>query len=173
MLNWKQINDIDAALERIRTCCPQITYVSLLGNPGCPDQLTNPGTNDEDDYERYRLYATYVLPETLRFLDSRQVTKREQIIAKSRGRFLKTVRLDTQNNPFSKSSIDNEFDEADFHVNYTPLPTAARSPLDHKGTLSGVQFLQKFMLRTWFLLQVLMVSACSDTRGRIRKGIVS
>lgn len=131
----KKISDIDSALERIRQCCPRISYVSLLGNPGCPDQLTQaPGTSDEDDYERYRLYAIYVLPDSLRFLDSRSITQQERIQAKSRGRFLRTVRVDAKvlaSVPRTPSS--DEFNEADFHVNYTPLPSSIRTPQDHKG----------------------------------------
>jgi hypothetical protein len=106
----------------------------LLGNPGCPDQLTNPGKNDEDDYERYRLYAVYILPATLRFLDSRPVTHHERTQAQSRGKFLKTVRLDakTESNIIQTKS-NKQFDETYFHVNYTPLPTNLRTPHDHKG----------------------------------------
>lgn len=140
-LNNNKLSDIDSALERIRLCCPRVSFVSLLGNPGCPDQLTHPGKNDEDDYERYRLYAIHVLPDTLRFLDSRSVTNYERIQAKSRGRFFKTIRLDAKTglNIISPRS-NNQFDEMDFHINYTPLPTNLRTPQDHKGAYGKCKY---------------------------------
>lgn len=111
-----------------------MNYVSLLGNPGCPDQLTNPEVNDDEDYDRYRIYAVHVLPETLKFLDSRQVTRRERMLAESRGKFFRTIKFDGKDSenvvPICSSDV---FDETDFHVNYTPLPNAVRTPQDHKG----------------------------------------
>ncbi|XP_014213649.1 leucine-rich melanocyte differentiation-associated protein-like [Copidosoma floridanum] len=143
-LNNNKIQDIDTALDRIGQCCPRISYVSLLGNPGCPDQLTAPSKNDEDDYERYRLYAIHVLPGTLRFLDSRAIGETERAEAQRRGRFLKTVRpklLDDQlgGNCYRKPA-SNEFDEASFYVNYTPLPTTVRGPQDHKGAYGKCRY---------------------------------
>ncbi|XP_066600783.1 leucine-rich melanocyte differentiation-associated protein-like [Prorops nasuta] len=138
-LNNNKLSDIDEALNTIRKCCPNVAYVSLLGNPGCPDQLTNSGTTDDDDYERYRLYAIHVLPSTLKFLDSRRVSVQEKNDALSRGRFLRTVKLK------SKMIMDDlvlphQFDDVYFHVNYTPLPRALRSPQDHKGAYGKCKY---------------------------------
>ncbi|OXU25834.1 hypothetical protein TSAR_007022, partial [Trichomalopsis sarcophagae] len=144
-VNNNKIGDIDAALERIRQCCPRLVYVSLLGNPGCPDQLTQPQANDDDDYERYRLYAIYLLPDTLRFLDSRPIARQERLQAKSRGRFLKTIRFDSKDekevvSAKSSSGSTELFDEVDFHVNYTPLPVTVRSPQDHKAAYGKCRY---------------------------------
>ncbi|XP_058796546.1 leucine-rich melanocyte differentiation-associated protein-like isoform X2 [Phymastichus coffea] len=140
-LNNNKISDVDSALERIRQCCPQISYVSILGNPGCPDQLTYPNANDEEDYERYRVYAIHVLPVTLRFLDSRPVTNRERTLANNRGKFFKTVRFDGKS---AKSVVPTKpqdvFDEINFHVKYTPLPISVRSPQDHKGAYGKCRY---------------------------------
>ncbi|XP_012284073.1 leucine-rich melanocyte differentiation-associated protein-like isoform X2 [Orussus abietinus] len=125
-LNNNKITDIDATLERIRECCPDVSYVSLLGNPGCPDQLTDPTVNDDADYERYRLYAIHVLPPSLRFLDSRPVTKQERLDARSRGRFLRTVKLAFQSSPSLLTISPVEEIEASMNVNYTPLPRGVR-----------------------------------------------
>lgn len=122
-------------MRRIQERCPKVVYVSLLGNPGCPDQLTDPTLNDEEDYERYRLYAIYTLPKTLKFLDSRPVTCQERIEAENRGRYLKTVKLpDRSSSPdiFETPTV-GEFDEGIFNVSYTPLPRTTRGPQDHKG----------------------------------------
>ncbi|KAI4480562.1 hypothetical protein M0804_010115 [Polistes exclamans] len=134
-LNNNKITDIDDALEKIRECCPMIVYVSLLGNPGCPDQLTNPTSTDENDYERYRLYAIYVLPSTLRFLDSRAVTSKEKNDAENRGRYLRTVKVfsNKSNNNVINVPLPNEFDDAYFNIKYTPLPVTNRTPQEHRG----------------------------------------
>lgn len=116
--------------------------MSLLGNPGCPDQLTNPTSTDEDDYERYRLYAIHTLPPTLRFLDSRRVTQQERLNAKDRGRYSRTIKLVPELvHKFVPNSThtDNEFDDIYFNIHYTPLPNSLRAPQDHKGAYSQIR----------------------------------
>nr|XP_033339978.1 leucine-rich melanocyte differentiation-associated protein-like [Megalopta genalis] len=133
------ISHIDGALKRIRECCPNLVYVSLLGNPGCPDQLTNP-TTEEADYNRYRLYAIYLLPSSLRFLDSRPVTREEKIDAEIRGKYSKTVKFGPELSPkFVSNSID-EIDDIFFNIHYTPLPTSIRDPDDHKGAFGKCKY---------------------------------
>lgn len=137
-----QITDIDDALDKIRECCPVIVYVSLLGNPGCPDQLTNPNSTDENDYERYRLYAIYALPKTLRFLDSRVITTRERNDGKNRGRYLRTIKAFTNRTDKNFVSVQHkhpdEFDDAYFNIRYTPLPVTNRTPQDHRGKFARI-----------------------------------
>lgn len=45
--------DLEILLKQLKKCYPQLTYLSLLGNPACPDQLSNL-EKDEEDYQRYR-----------------------------------------------------------------------------------------------------------------------
>ncbi|CAK9833329.1 Leucine-rich melanocyte differentiation-associated protein [Anthophora retusa] len=132
-LNNNKITDIYSTLKRIQECCPNVVYVSLLGNPGCPDQLTNPTSTDDEDYDRYRLYAIYVLPSTLRFLDSRPVTRQERMDAEIRGKYSRTVKLAPGLSSKFVSKPVEELDDIFFNVHYTPLPRSFRDPLDHKG----------------------------------------
>ncbi|KZC04547.1 Leucine-rich repeat-containing protein C10orf11, partial [Dufourea novaeangliae] len=133
------ISDIDGVLKKIQECCPNVIYVSLLGNPGCPDQLTNPST-DEEDYNRYRLYAIHMLPPSLQFLDSRSVTRQEKINAEIRGRYSRTVKLVSEvSSKFISNPID-EFDDIFFNIHYTPLPTSIRDPHDHKGAFGKCKY---------------------------------
>lgn len=125
-------------------------YVSLLGNPGCPDQLTNPGSTDEEDYDRYRLYAIYVLPPSLRFLDSRPVTRQERIDAEIRGRYSKTVKLASELSSKCVSNSIDEFDDIFFNVHYTPLPRSIRDPHDHKGAIFNVLLHAQFQINLLF-----------------------
>ncbi|XP_076289286.1 leucine-rich melanocyte differentiation-associated protein [Lasioglossum baleicum] len=138
-LNNNKISQIDGVLKKIQECCPNLVYVSLLGNPGCPDQLTNPST-DEEDYNRYRLYAIYVLPPSLRFLDSRPVTREERINAEIRGKFSRTIKLVPElTSKFVSNSMD-EIDDIFFNIHYTPLPTSIRDPHDHKGAFGKCKY---------------------------------
>lgn len=139
-LNNNKITDIDHTLRRIQECCPNVVYVSLLGNPGCPDQLTNPTSTDDEDYNRYRLYAIYVLPSTLRFLDSRPVTRHERNDAERRGKFSRTVKLTPELSPKFLPNPMEEFDDIFFNVHYTPLPRSIRDPLDHKGAFGKCKY---------------------------------
>jgi len=47
------VKDLDRLLCILRTRLPALTYLSLLGNEACPDQLSS-HDKDEDDYRRYR-----------------------------------------------------------------------------------------------------------------------
>ncbi|GFT45130.1 hypothetical protein NPIL_181431, partial [Nephila pilipes] len=45
--------DLEKLLKQLTGCYPELTYLSLLGNPACPDQLSSL-EKDEEDYQRYR-----------------------------------------------------------------------------------------------------------------------
>ncbi|XP_012269040.1 leucine-rich melanocyte differentiation-associated protein-like [Athalia rosae] len=153
-VNNNKLSDIENALDRIKECCPCLRYVSLLGNPGSPDQLTDPNSNDEDDYERYRHYAVHVLPSTLKFLDSRPVTGKERREAKERGRFMKMVKV---NLPDVSALTSEEFSAAvegnrqqsnsNFlqrvaknNPDYTPLPKSIRGPSELKSAYGKCRY---------------------------------
>ncbi|XP_015600867.1 leucine-rich melanocyte differentiation-associated protein isoform X2 [Cephus cinctus] len=138
-VNNNKLADIDGVLKRIKDCCPKVEYVSLLGNPGYPDQLTNPTLNDDEDYERFRLYSIYVLPPSIRFLDYRAVTASERSNARNRGRFYRTVKLTQESPGLPPSSSIDEYDGLDF-INYTPLPRSVRTPQDHKGAYGKCKY---------------------------------
>ncbi|XP_012350635.1 leucine-rich melanocyte differentiation-associated protein [Apis florea] len=139
-LNNNKITDIDNALKRIQECCPKVMYVSLLGNPGCPDQLTNPTSTDDEDYNRYRLYAIYALPSTLRFLDSRPVTIQERKDAERRGKYSRTIKMVPDLSQKFVSNTLEDFDDIFFNIHYTPLPRSIRNPLDHKGAFGKCKY---------------------------------
>jgi hypothetical protein len=53
------LKDLEQILQIVKQRLPMLTYLSLLGNEACPDQLTNI-ENDEDDYTRYRFGMDFV-----------------------------------------------------------------------------------------------------------------
>lgn len=127
-LNKNQICNLELLLKQIKTNLPALTYLSLLGNHACPNQLSN-SENDEEDYQRYRYYVLYHLP-NLKFLDSNSVKVDELKQAKSRGKFMNVV---------SPNKFDGIVD-IPAHFNYTPLPKSLRSPEDYKGAYGKCRY---------------------------------
>ncbi|XP_054168102.1 leucine-rich melanocyte differentiation-associated protein-like isoform X2 [Oppia nitens] len=123
-LNKNKITDLESLLNELSNKCPNLTFLSLLGNNACPDQLSNLD-KDEEDYARYRRYVIYRLP-YLKFLDSSKVSNIERKDANERGKYLKTIR-----------PIIDEFDDncerRVVRQIFTPLPTEDNSSGSHSG----------------------------------------
>jgi len=73
-VNNNNITDLRMFIDNIKDKFPQLTYMSMIKNPACPNEITG---RDSDDYQRYRLYVLYRLKD-LRFLDSSPVTEEEK-----------------------------------------------------------------------------------------------
>eukprot|EP00770_Monocercomonoides_exilis_P000698 MONOS_689.1-p1 / transcript=MONOS_689.1 / gene=MONOS_689 / organism=Monocercomonoides_exilis_PA203 / gene_product=leucine-rich repeat-containing protein C10orf11 / transcript_product=leucine-rich repeat-containing protein C10orf11 / location=Mono_scaffold00011:192540-193487(+) / protein_length=241 / sequence_SO=supercontig / SO=protein_coding / is_pseudo=false len=82
-MNNNKIANIKLLLDRLRHCTPNLKYLSLLKNPACPNRLMG---KDDDDYQRYRLYVLWRMP-NLKFLDSGSVSTAEKQEAARRGEF--------------------------------------------------------------------------------------
>ena len=54
------ITDLERFLDSLSKQLPSLKYLSILGNPACPDQLSCTDTSDED-YEQYR-YSESLCP---------------------------------------------------------------------------------------------------------------
>ncbi|XP_063814756.1 leucine-rich melanocyte differentiation-associated protein [Pseudophryne corroboree] len=89
-INKNQLTELDFLLDSLALSAPALEYLSLLGNQACPNELVCM-EKDENDYQRYRYYVLNKLP-TLKFLDTRKVTKKEREVASSRGAFMKVVK---------------------------------------------------------------------------------
>uniref|UniRef100_A0A3B3V0N0 Leucine rich melanocyte differentiation associated n=1 Tax=Poecilia latipinna TaxID=48699 RepID=A0A3B3V0N0_9TELE len=100
---------------------------NLLGNEACPNQLVSLD-KDDDDYQRYRYFVLYKLPQ-LKFLDSRKVTKKELMEAQARGAFMKVVK------PKSEAGLENR------PLPYTPLPRGSRDAGNHKGVFAKCRYI--------------------------------
>ncbi|XP_021253197.1 leucine-rich repeat-containing protein C10orf11 homolog isoform X9 [Numida meleagris] len=98
-LNKNQITELESLLDHLAEVVPSLQYLSLLGNVACPNELVCK-EKDEDDYQRYRLVSSivniryFVLHKlkNLKFLDTRQVTRKEREEALVRGAFMKVVK---------------------------------------------------------------------------------
>ncbi|XP_028279285.1 leucine-rich melanocyte differentiation-associated protein isoform X3 [Parambassis ranga] len=123
-LNKNHLTDIEALLEHLADVTPSLEYLSLLGNEACPNQLVSPD-KDEDDYQRYRYFVLYKLPQ-LKFLDTRKVTKKEVMEAHTRGAFMKVVKPKLEATP-------NDAGSESHPLPYTPLPRGSRDAKNHKA----------------------------------------
>jgi len=73
-VNNNQIADIKGFLDCVVKSFPNLTYLSMLKNPACPNYFTG---KDFDDYRRYRYYVLFRLNK-LKFLDSSPVSTEEK-----------------------------------------------------------------------------------------------
>ncbi|KJE89301.1 leucine-rich repeat-containing protein C10 [Capsaspora owczarzaki ATCC 30864] len=118
-LNNNRITNVDQLLETLVKSCPKLTYLSLLGNLACPNELV---AKDEEDYQRYRYYVLYKLP-NLKFLDSRTVTAAERAEAKRVGAFMRVVRPSDEEIAASQQSKQVVEQDSDNNGgDYQPLP---------------------------------------------------
>ncbi|XP_075559151.1 leucine-rich melanocyte differentiation-associated protein-like [Dermacentor variabilis] len=119
-LNKNCFDNLDYLVSCIEQCYPSLTFLSLLGNPACPDQISNPDRDDDDDYQRYRYYVIHKLRQ-LKFLDSRAVASAERTEARRVGAFMRVARPPLHvggSAPWADGGSDSEADA----YRYTPLP---------------------------------------------------
>ncbi|XP_028175799.1 leucine-rich melanocyte differentiation-associated protein-like isoform X1 [Ostrinia furnacalis] len=89
-LNNNQITDLEALITKITDRLPSLSYLSILSNKACPNELSDLD-KDDSDYQRYRYFVLYKL-KNLRFLDSRRVSSQERSVADTRGEFMRVRR---------------------------------------------------------------------------------
>jgi leucine-rich melanocyte differentiation-associated protein len=128
-LNKNRIVNVEPLLDQITRSCPKLTFLSLLGNAACPNELVE---KDEDDYRRYRLFVLFKLPK-LRFLDSRPVRPEERSEAARVGPFMRVVRpTDDQIVMHPPTEEEEQTDE------YTALPSTLAA--DHPDASGRATF---------------------------------
>ncbi|KAK3777510.1 hypothetical protein RRG08_044802 [Elysia crispata] len=126
-LNKNRLTDLNSLIDKLASKCPNLTYLSLLGNQACPNQLSSCDKDDED-YQRYRYYVLYKLPK-LKFLDSTPVAPSEVAEAKRVGPFMVVVR------PKDSDPEDALSTEVPGSPKYSPLPAdiSEDRDKDHQG----------------------------------------
>ena len=87
-VNDNDISDIEHFLDVINKSFPNLTYLSMLKNPACPNYFIG---KDQEDYQRYRYYVLHKL-KNLKFLDSTPVSEEERKEAMRVGAFMKVAR---------------------------------------------------------------------------------
>lgn len=134
-LNKNQISDTEGLLKQLKSCYPSLTFLSLLGNAACPNELV---LKDEDDYKRYRYYVLFNLP-NLKFLDSRPVTEAERAEALRVGKFTKVVTV-TAEDMEAEFKRQEQAQRSKTQSQFSPLPTDTRTADNHKGTIGTCKY---------------------------------
>ena len=125
MLNKNNIQTLGEFLDKVERHLPALTYLSLLGNEACPNQLSDKEKGDED-YKRYRHYVLFRLP-NLKFLDSSPVKDSERRAAKQIEEQLEAIRKVK-----AAPGISVE-DEPESPSIYTPLPSGSGGSREGPG----------------------------------------
>lgn len=130
-LNKNRISDTEKFLLEIKRCYPRLTYLSLLGNEACPNELV---LKDEDDYKRYRYFVLFHLP-GLKFLDSRATTAAELAEAQRVGQFMKVVKVSTEDMYQGHAgTVEPKASQ------FSPLPAEGRDASSHRGTIGTCKY---------------------------------
>ncbi|GFO38127.1 leucine-rich repeat-containing protein c10orf11-like protein [Plakobranchus ocellatus] len=132
-LNKNSLTNLNSLIEKLAQKFPNLTYLSLLGNQACPNQLSS-SEKDDEDYQRYRYYVLFKLPK-LKFLDSTQVQASEVAEAKRIGPFMVVVR--------PKDSDSEEAPSLPESPKYSPLPAdlTQEEGKDHQGTFGKSKYM--------------------------------
>jgi len=97
-VNNNNISDLKVFMDCVLKAFPNLTYLSMMKNPACPNFFTG---GDSDDYQRYRFYVLYRLTH-LKFLDASPVTEKERKEAARVGPYMITAKPDTNSAPRSQ-----------------------------------------------------------------------
>eukprot|EP00456_Euglypha_rotunda_P089451 TRINITY_DN9264_c0_g1_i8.p1 TRINITY_DN9264_c0_g1~~TRINITY_DN9264_c0_g1_i8.p1 ORF type:complete len:180 (+),score=30.08 TRINITY_DN9264_c0_g1_i8:111-650(+) len=100
-LNNNNISDINAAMDDISKTFPNLSYLSMMVNPACPNMYFSDG--EAEAYQRYRYYVIHRLKK-LRFLDATPVDPEERKEAEKRGHLMSVARPKTQ----PKATVETE-----------------------------------------------------------------
>jgi len=100
-LNKNRVYDLDNLLDTLSKHTPLLEFLSLLGNPACPNELMH---GDEEDYQNYR-YSVINRLKYLKFLDSRPVVAAERYDAQNRVKIVQVVKA-LQENLCPDDSLD-------------------------------------------------------------------
>jgi hypothetical protein len=130
-LNKNSLKELDPLLNAIEKSFPSLSFLSLLGNEVCSNELV---AKDEDDYQRFRHAVLYRLP-GIKFLDSRPVTTSERQEAKRIGAFTKVARF--TDDEYAKQSMSQREERS---LPYSPLSKETREPNAHKATIGQSKF---------------------------------
>eukprot|EP01089_Gocevia_fonbrunei_P000068 TRINITY_DN10046_c0_g1_i3.p1 TRINITY_DN10046_c0_g1~~TRINITY_DN10046_c0_g1_i3.p1 ORF type:complete len:148 (-),score=33.05 TRINITY_DN10046_c0_g1_i3:23-466(-) len=97
-------SELEPFLNSISSAFPNLTYLSLLKNPSCPNYFTG---KDQEDYQRYRYFVLYKLP-NLKYLDSSPVGEKEKQEAKRVGKFVGVVARPKEDEYKKPAEVDND-----------------------------------------------------------------
>jgi len=93
-INNNQIADLKLFLDAIEKCFPNLSYLSMLKNPACPNLYFSDG--EAEAYQRYRYYVIFRVKK-LKFLDSTPVEPAEHKEALRVGKLMQPAKPQGEN----------------------------------------------------------------------------
>jgi len=84
-INNNKIKDLSEFMDSVVKFFPNLTYLSMLKNPACPNVYFSDG--EAEAYQRYRYYVIHRLKH-LKFLDASPITPSERKEGELRGKFM-------------------------------------------------------------------------------------
>jgi len=104
-VNSNHIDDLKIFLDCLTNSFPNLTYLSMMKNPACPNFFNG---KDPEDYKRYRYYVLYRMKK-LKFLDYTAVTDEERKEATKRGPYVLTVKIEPTQVKVQPQQVDDDF----------------------------------------------------------------
>lgn len=136
-LNNNEFADVGAVTNEIRDRYPNLTYLSLLRNPLCPNLYFDQG--NEEKYQRYRMSVICRLPK-LESLDALPVTPGERERANRVGQFLVVAKAKYENpeDHDESAAVDQESVYKDVKLDQQGKPAAylGRGKIKYDGRQS-------------------------------------
>jgi len=88
-LNNNLFSDLKSLMDEIEKKFPNVTYLSMMKNPACPNMYFSDG--EAEAYQRYRYYVIFRLKK-LKYLDATPIDNSEQKEAERVGKFSITAK---------------------------------------------------------------------------------
>jgi len=129
-VNSNKIDDIVIFITQVEKSFPNLTYLSMLKNPACPNFFTG---KEQEDYQRYRYYVLYRLPK-LKFLDSSPVSAAELKEAARVGHLMVVAR--PAPSEYDKASSSSDAPGEDIRG----LPQTLRTPGQAKASFGVTKY---------------------------------
>ncbi|GAB5365986.1 hypothetical protein AAMO2058_001105700 [Amorphochlora amoebiformis] len=132
-INNNKLNNLIDVAMKLHKSTSNLTYLSMMKNPLCPDIFKDPSL--EKSYRRYRLLLIYRLP-SLKFLDSSPVTTSERKQAQKDGPKLERMRGVQGNIASGEGEIVKDGRNSDMSPPKQPAAFLAKGYFRYNGTQS-------------------------------------
>jgi len=113
-VNGNNIDDLRLFMDGVSSSFPNLTYLSMLKNPACPNYFMG---KDSEDYQRYRYYVLYRMKH-IKFLDSSAVTPAERKEAARVGQYM----IPAKPQPLQPVDKPKSLDDLEAENEPAPLP---------------------------------------------------
>jgi len=130
-LNNNNLQSLTSIIDILSKRTPNLTYLSLMMNPVCPDMYFKDGSLD-NAYKRYRLLIVYKLPK-LKLLDATPVSANERKLSEEQGPDLYRMQKSFEDEDYPN---DNIIQKKKFSPPKKPAAYLAKGHVRYNGSQS-------------------------------------